>query len=498
MEGKLSILMVSAEVHPLAKVGGLADVMGALPRALADAGHDVKIALPFYKQIRDGDLKTSPVKGAGEFDVPFGDTTVAAKAYSARLPGSKVEVLLIENERFFGRDGVYSSAATGEAFSDNAERFIFFSGAVLRLARLTGYKPDIIHCHDHQTGFIPAWLRDEPKAGPYFKDTGIVYTIHNLAYQGVFPRKMGYVAGFSEHMMKPVGGIEFHGDVNMMKAGIIYSDTITTVSPTYAREIQTEEFGHGLEGVLTSRARDLVGILNGVDYSVWNPESDKLIPYRYSIQDQTGKRLCREHLIKRLDLKVPDGVPIVGMISRLVDQKGFDLVAAALDRLIDLDLALVILGTGEKKYHDLLGEYAGRYPGRVSVNIAFDEELAHQIEAGCDMFLMPSKYEPCGLNQMYSMKYGTVPVVRKTGGLADSVIDLDASPDSTGFVFEKYSADELFGAVERAREAYRDGNAWSELMLRAMKRDFSWQHQARQYIDTYVATLKKRKVVTES
>ena len=498
MEGKLSILMVAAEVHPLAKVGGLADVMGALPRALADAGHEVRVALPFYKKIKDAGIKASPVKAAGEFDITLGDVTVAGKAYSTKLPGSKVEVLLVENDRFFGRDGIYSSATTGEGFSDNAERFIFFSKAVLRLARLMNYRPDIIHCHDHQTGFIPAWLRDEPNSDPYFKDTGIVYTIHNLAYQGVFPRRMGYVAGFSEHMMKPMGGIEFHGDVNMMKAGIIYSDTITTVSPTYAREIQTEEFGYGLEGVLKLRERDLVGILNGADYSVWNPESDNLIPYRYSAQDQTGKRMCREHLLKRLGLKLPEGVPLVGMISRLVDQKGFDLVAQAFDRMVGLDLGFVILGTGEKKYHDLLSEYAGRHRDRVSVNIAFDEELAHQIEAGSDMFLMPSKYEPCGLNQMYSMKYGTVPVVRKTGGLADSVIDLEASPDSTGFVFEEYTADALYEAVSRAREAYRDGNAWAELLQRAMTRDFSWKQQSRQYAETYAATLKKRKVVTES
>jgi starch synthase len=405
-------------------------------------------------------------------------------------------VLLIESDRFFGRDGIYSSAATGEAFSDNAERFIFFSKAALRLARIMNYKPDIVHCHDHQTGFIPAWLRDRPDSEVFFKDTGIVYTIHNLAYQGVFPRKLGYVAGFSEHMMKPMGGIEYHGEVNMMKAGIIYSDTITTVSPTYAKEIQTEEFGHGLEGVLKSRARDLVGILNGADYSVWDPETDKLIPYRYSTRDLTGKRLCRSHLIERLGLKVPEGVPLIGMISRLVDQKGFDLVAKAFDKIIGLDMGVVILGTGEKKYHDLLSGHAERHPDRVSVNIAFDEELAHQIEAGCDMFLMPSKYEPCGLNQMYSMKYGTVPVVRKTGGLADSVIDYDESEDSTGFAFEEYSSDALFAAVSRARRAYSDGNGWEELALRGMKRDFSWQQQSREYLNTYVTTLKKRKVVT--
>jgi starch synthase len=498
MERKLSILMVSAELQPLAKVGGLADVMGALPRALAEAGHEVKIGLPFYKKIKDGDIKTARVKGVGEFDVPMGDWTAAAAARSTRLPGSKAEVLLIESDRFFGRDGIYASEATGEVFSDNAERFIFFSKAVLRLVKAMNWKPDIIHCHDHQTGFIPAWLRDDPLSGGYFSESGVIYTIHNLAYQGIFPRKIGYVAGFSEHMLKPMGGVEFHGDVNMMKAGIVYSDTVTAVSPTYAKEIQTPEFGYGLDGVLKSRSRDLLGILNGADYSVWNPESDKLIPYRYSVQGLDGKQLCREHLLKRLGLKVPGGVPVVGMISRLVDQKGFDLLAKAFDRIIDLDIGLVVLGTGEKKYHNLLKEYASRYPDRVSVNIAFDEELAHQIEAGCDMFLMPSKYEPCGLNQMYSMKYGTVPVVRKTGGLADTVMDFDASADSTGFVFEAYQADALYDALRRARETFKDKAAWNDLMARGMKRDFSWQRAAGEYIETYVATLKKRKVVTES
>ena len=496
MPDKFSILMVSAELHPLAKVGGLADVMGALPRALAEEGHQVKVALPFYKKVKDGGYKPGPVKDAKEFDVPLGDTTVSARAHSMKLPNSRVEVLLIENDRFFGRDGVYASETTGEAFSDNAERFIFFSRAAVRLAGLMSWTPHIIHCHDHQTGFIPAWIRDNADYDRHFSDTGVVYTIHNLAYQGIFPRKTAYMAGFSEHTMKPMGGVEWHGKVNMMKAGITYADTITAVSPTYAREIQTPEFGYGLDGVLASRARDLVGILNGADYSVWNPESDQLIPYRYSLKGLDGKRLCREHLIARVGLKMTEAVPLVGMISRLVDQKGFDILGKALDQVMDLDIGLVILGTGDKKYHDLLTRYREKYPRRVSVNIAFDEELAHQIEAGCDMFLMPSKYEPCGLNQMYSMKYGTVPVVRKTGGLADTVIDVDASLDSTGFVFEEYSGDALLQALRRAREAFKDARSWRDLVLRGMDRDFSWRQSAREYIDTYEATLKKRKVVT--
>jgi starch synthase len=297
-------------------------------------------------------------------------------------------------------------------------------------------------------------------------------------------------------MLRPAGGIESGGNINLMKAGISFASTITAVSPTYAKEIQTAEFGYGLEGILKDRSSDTVGILNGADYTVWNPETDKLIPANYSAGRPEGKVACRKHLIERLDLEVGDDVPLIGLVSRLVGQKGFDILTEDFDRIMDLDIAIVILGLGDKAYHDRLTKLAGRFPGRLSVNLAFDEELAHQIEAGCDMFLMPSKYEPCGLNQMYSMKYGTIPVVRATGGLADTVIDFHESDDSTGFTFKKYTAGALLTAMERARKVFADGDAWKKLVHRAMSLDLSWPRSAEIYEQVYLDTLKKRRVVT--
>jgi starch synthase len=296
-------------------------------------------------------------------------------------------------------------------------------------------------------------------------------------------------------MLKPMGPLEFHGEVNMMKAGIMFADTITAVSPTYSEEIQTPEFGYGLEGVLKARSQYLTGILNGADYSVWNPEHDKLIPCNYSAQKPDGKAECRKHLIKRLGLSVGDQTPLVGMISRLVDQKGFDIMTEVFDDIMALDVGLVILGLGDRKYHDMLTAAAARHPDKVSLNLAFDEELAHQIEAGCDMFLMPSRYEPCGLNQMYSMKYGTIPIVRKTGGLADTVVDYDLSDESTGFVFGEYSSRALLEAIGRARKAYTEQDRWAGVLARAMSLDFSWDRAAAAYEDLYLVTLD-RKVVT--
>ena len=491
MERNLSILMVAAEAHPLAKVGGLADVMGALPRALGDLGHDVRLVLPYYGSMRGKVQSPVKVKGAELLDIALGDRTYPASAWKTKLPQSKVDVYLIESSDFFDRAGIYVDAESGEPFKDDAERFTFFSRAVLRLVKRLDFDPDIIHCHDHQTGFIPAWVKYPPASSGLPDGLRTVFTIHNLAYQGDYPKEIGYKAGFGEEMLKPSSGIASGDRVNMMKAGIAWADTITTVSPTYAREIQTAEFGYGLEQVLTGRSKDLVGILNGADYGVWNPEHDGFIPCKYSPRKPHGKQKCRWHLIERLNLDVDTGTPLVGIVSRLVSQKGFDILSEAFDRLMGLDLAFVVLGLGEKRYHDSLTEAASRYPGKVSVNLAFDEQLAHQIEAGCDLFLMPSRYEPCGLNQMYSMKYGTIPVVRGTGGLADTVTDHASPGESTGFVFKDYSAEELYKAMQRARDAFRDTDEWAGIIQRAMAKDFSWDRAAKSYAQVYLKTLQK-------
>jgi starch synthase len=498
MERKLSILMVAAELHPLAKVGGLADVMGALPKAIEKQGHRVSIALPYYGTVRQKDISTHPVKGLNAFDVALGDRAFPARVRSTRLPGSKVEVFLIGNEDLLGRGGIYNDPGSGRPYEDNADRFVFFSRAVTRMLKSMNWYPDIIHCHDHQTGFIPAWVATTSLENVYPESLRTVFTIHNLAYQGVYPREIGYRAGFGEAMLKPMGGIEFHGDVNMMKAAVTFADTITTVSPTYAKEIQTPEYGYGLEEVLRSRSEHLVGILNGADYSVWDPKKDKLIPARFDHKKPDGKQKCRQKLVERLGLKIGEETPLIGIISRLVAQKGFDILTEVFDRVMGLDVGFVILGLGEKQYHDKLAAMAERYTGKVSLNLAFDEELAHWIEAGCDMFLMPSKYEPCGLNQMYSMKYGTIPVVRSTGGLADTVTDFAESSDSTGFVFKEYTGEALLGAVERAREAFSAKDTWGQLIQRAMNRDFSWDRSAEAYESLYIATLGRRRVVTTS
>ncbi len=498
MNDNLSILMVSAEAHPLAKVGGLADVLGALPKALAGLGHDVRIALPYYRTIKDRKVQVDKVAGVSRLEITLGDSKRIATVGLTGLPESPVKVLLVGNDGLFGRKGIYTDPQTGKDYADNAERFIFFSKAVLRLIEAIGWQPDIIHCHDYQAGFIPAWLKTSLSQNDFLKEIGTVFTIHNLAYQGVYPKDVGGTAGFGEDMMRPMGPIEFYGKINMMKAGITFADTITTVSPTYAKEVQTPEFGCGLEGVLKSRSEDVVGILNGADYEVWDPAIDRLIPSRYTQGDLEGKMKCKQSLLKRSGLRADEASPLAGIVSRLVDQKGFDIMMAAMDAIMGLGMSLVVLGMGEKKYEDALRIYSKRFPGRISITIGFDEELAHLIEAGCDMFLMPSKYEPCGLNQMYSMRYGTIPIVRKTGGLADSVRDFDESADSTGFVFTEYSARALVATLERARKVFVRQDQWKNLVLRAMAQDFSWARSARTYHEVYSTMLDRKRAVSRS
>jgi starch synthase len=498
MKPNLSILMVSAEVHPFAKVGGLADVLGALPKALAGLGHQVKIALPYYRAVKEKHLETRVVRGLERVEVELGSARRIAAVRTACLPGSSVEVLLIENDDLFGRAGIYTDPATGKDFPDNAERFVFFSRAVLQALDAMPWQPDVIHCHDHQVGLIPAWLKTSLAGGQRFRDVGTVYTIHNLAYQGIYPLAVGQMAGLPEDLTRPMGALEFYGKVNMMKAGIVFSDIITTVSPTYAREIQTEEFGYGLDGVLRSRSSDVVGILNGADYEVWDPSIDALLPRKYTRENLEGKAVCKRQLCKRLGLKADASTALVGMVSRMVDQKGFDIVVEAMDALVGLGVSLAVLGTGDKKHSDALSAYARRLPGRVAVTVGFSEELAHLIEAGSDMFLMPSKYEPCGLNQLYSMRYGTIPIVRKTGGLADSVRDSDDGEASTGFVFADYSAKAMVAAMERAVKAFARKDQWKELVGRAMAEDFSWGRSAKTYQEVYSAVLERRRTVSAS
>jgi starch synthase len=382
---------------------------------------------------------------------------------------------------------------TKEAWPDNDDRFIFFCRGVIETLIRLGWKPDIIHLNDWQSGLIAAMLKTEFADEPLFKNTKVVFTVHNAAYQGVFPKESFAKTGLPEKTFK-TEGLEFHGNINLLKAGLMYADAITTVSPTYAKEVRsTKEYGYGLEGVFKKKARKTHGILNGMDASIWNPEIDKLIPKMYSAEKLEDKQENKKALCDHFKLPYDPRVPVIGIVSRLADQKGFDLIEEKLEDLMKMDLQLVVLGSGEKKYEELFTKAAKKYKKKVGAHIGFDEELAHLIEAGADMFLMPSKYEPCGLNQMYSLRYGTLPIVRATGGLADTVEDLDAKPKAgTGFVFEKYGAKPMLDAIKRALHAFGDEKIWHAAQKRAMAKDNSWDASAQKYIELYKNLLKKK------
>lgn len=486
MKGTFNVLYVSSEVAPFAKTGGLADVAGALPKALKDMGLDVRIMMPKYGFISERKYVLREVIRLREIPVRLGEREYVVSAKSAFLPDSKVQVYFIDYPPYFDRESPYVNPSTGKDWSDNAERFALFSRAVLEVLRVLHWQPDVIHCNDWQTALIPAYLKTQLKDDPFYAKISTLLTIHNLAYQGVFEEDVVEVIGLPRELFGPGGPVEFYGKVNFLKAGIVFADAISTVSERYAEEIQTEEFGAGLDGVLRSRKDDLYGILNGVDYSVWNPETDEFIPHKYSISDLSGKQRNKEALLTQVGLPYDPNIPVIGMISRLAEQKGFDLLIEAMDQLMALDLELVILGTGDPKYHKLLEEYAKKYPEKLSVNLRFDEPLAHLIEAGSDMFLMPSRYEPCGLNQIYSLKYGTIPIVRETGGLADTIQDYDPQTGKgTGFVFKEYSAEAMLAAVRRALNVYQDKTTWTKIMKTAMRQDFSWNVAAKKYVSLY-------------
>jgi starch synthase len=400
----------------------------------------------------------------------------------------------VENRAFFGRAGVYSSPKTGKGYDDNAQRYAFYNRALLEWIRAHDWIPHILHGNDFHCGLMPAYLRTRYGDDPALSGIKTVFSIHNLAYQGRFPNNIFPQLDLPQQLAEPMGALEFFGELNYMKAGLVFSDVINTVSERYAQEIQeSSEYGAGLEGVLTSRRADLYGILNGVDYSQWSPESDQLIAHRYGRDDVAGKEKNKKALLKDFGLPQPTGrVPLVGMISRLADQKGFDLILQRAEEILNLDLQLVILGTGQKEYHRQLQNIQTRYPKKMGLALTFDNRLAHQIEAGADMFLMPSRYEPCGLNQMYSLRYGTIPIVRATGGLADTIIDADQDPKGgNGFVFHQYLSEEMLAAIGRAIRAYGDQNRWKKLMMQAMGFDFSWSRSAEKYRQLYDRALQR-------
>jgi starch synthase len=475
------VLFVSPEVVPFAKTGGLADVAGSLPKALKKLGCDVRVVMPLYRMVREGNF---PLKKTVEgIRVQVGGRAVEVDIYESTL-AEGLPVYFIERDEFFDRSNLYGTSR-GDYF-DNDQRFVLFCQATLALAPLISFQPDIFHGHDWQTGLIPAYLHFLRARDPFWAHTASLFTIHNIAYQGMFDPDIIPLAGLPWETYSP-SGLEFWGSVNLLKSGIVYSQIINTVSRKYGLEIQNEEYGYGLEGILSYRRKDLFGIVNGVDYESWDPKTDPLIAASFQADDLSGKKACKIDLLKQFNLSEErQAYPLLGVISRLADQKGFDLLAAVMDRLIEKEVTLVVLGTGEEKYHQLFSELAAKVPQKIGLRLAYDNTLAHKIEAGSDMFLMPSRYEPCGLNQIYSLKYGTIPIVRATGGLDDTIQSFQARDQSgTGFKFQEYQAEAFWQSLEEALQTYEIPHLWRALMRNALSQDFSWEHSAREYLRLY-------------
>ena len=487
---KLRIAHVASEMAPLCKVGGLADVVGALAFEQARAGHETVVALPRYAALRiPDDWERRPF---GAFDVPFGMGREPARFEWIAAPGGP-QVLLIEHlggRRFFDRPGIYDDPKSGEGYPDQAERYLFFTRAALEGLKLLGQRIDVLHAHDHQTAWAPCLVRTHDASHPVFQGVATVLTIHNLGYQGIHDAWVLGLAGFGLEQFYAGGPFEFWGRVNFLKVGLAFADALTTVSPRYAREIQESgEYGLGLEGVLRRRAADLHGILNGIDTTAWDPAADAALMSAYDRDHLDAKAPNRAALRAEAGFPAAPDWPIVGMVSRLAEQKGFDLVEAAAAELMKLEARFVILGAGQPHYHEMLRRLAALHPGRLHFREGYDDALAHRIEGGADLFLMPSRYEPCGLNQMYSLRYGTVPVVRATGGLADTVEEFEPlTRRGTGFRFDRFEAAEMLSALRRALAIHRQSDLWRTLQRNGMAVDFSWRASALRYEELYAQT----------
>ncbi|MDD4953634.1 MAG: glycogen/starch synthase [Candidatus Omnitrophica bacterium] len=450
----MKIVMCASEVVPYAKTGGLADVTGALPVALEKLGHEVVVIMPKYKNIKD----------------------------DSAIMGKNIKVYFIKGDNYFGRESLYGDK-NGD-YKDNLDRFSFYCRQSLDLLKKIKFAPDIIHVHDWQASLIPVYLKTLYAGDVFYKGIKTILTIHNIGYQGLFPKEEFPKLGLDWSFFN-IECLEFYDKVNVLKGGMVFSDIINTVSPTYSKEIQAKEFGFGLDGLLNKRKDSLFGILNGLDYSIWNPESDKFIAANFSLQDPEAKAKDKGDLQKLCKLPLKKDIPLFGIVSRLAEQKGFDILAEAMEEICKMKLQLVILGTGDLRYHLVLEEMVKKYPGVISLNLKFDDSLAHKIYAGSDIFLMPSKYEPCGLGQLISLRYGTLPLVFKTGGLADTV-----SADN-GFVFDAYGKDGLIACIKKAVRSFKNAQGWKNLMKNAMQCDFSWGESAKEYLRLYELAKKR-------
>ena len=472
---------MSAELTPLAKTGGLADVSASLATYLHEAGHDVRVLIPRYARIDKAGVDIEPVAALSDLSLRFGSHQQKFAIDKTVIPGTEVPVHLLRCPELYGRDGIYTQDA------DEHLRFLLLSRAAMEMCQRTGFAPQIFSCHDWQTALVPLFLRTSYAWDALFHNTKSVLTIHNIGYQGMFP---AYILDQLE-----LRGAEHHlhqddlkdGVINFLKAGVLYADLITTVSPTYAREILSDDYGMGLNHLLRQRVDTVIGILNGVDYREWDPATDKYLPANYSPEDMAGKAVCKSGLARAMGLEDMPGRPLIGIVSRLVGQKGIDLIADVVPRMLtQRDFALAVLGSGEPRFERLFENMQQRFPGRVSFYRGYHNELAHLIEAGSDMFLMPSLYEPCGLNQMYSLKYGTVPIVRETGGLADSVSQFDVDDGTgTGIMFRDYNPAGLEWAINRALDLFDNPPLWRKIVANGMARDYSWQRQVARYVELF-------------
>jgi starch synthase len=485
---QLKILFLSPEAVPFAKTGGLADVAGSLPEALNRLGLNIRLLLPLYTMVRESKIKLHLL--FNDLKVPLGGGLLSVRVWEAQTREG-VPVYFIEREDMFDRPQLYGTAL-GD-YHDNLERFTVYSHGALRIAEELSFAPDVIHCNDWQSGLVPALLKGPYSNSPFVGNARTIFTIHNLGYQGIFPVEKLWLTGLPREAFFHPEGLEFWGKISLLKAGIVYADSITTVSPTYAREIQTDNAGMGMEGILHHRRSALTGIVNGVDYHVWNPAEDRCLTAPYSLKKIAGKRRCKEALIKEMQLdRSLTTQPLLAMISRLDTQKGLDLLIKILDNILSLNVGLVILGAGDASIQEALKTTATNNPGRVALTVGFDEPLAHRIMAGADMLLIPSRYEPCGLTQMYALKYGTIPVVRATGGLDDTITPFNPQTGKgNGFKFTAYKPKAFLRALQKAVELFHNAGAWRKLRTNAMKEDFSWDRSARSYLELYNTTMGK-------
>jgi len=488
---KVKVVMVTSEAAPFAKTGGLADVASSLPKALRALGAEVALIMPYYKAVARGNFGE---KRVARIKVPVGAVKFAVTVYKTKIPGTTIPVYFLAYDPYFYRDGLYQEK--GLDYVDNAERFTLLCRGALELIVKQELKPTCIHLHDWQTGLIPLYMKEF--YDKEFAGTGTLFTIHNAGYQGNFDKKYFPVTNLSWGRFE-MRDMEFFGRFSFLKAGILHADVVNTVSERYAQEIQTPEFGFGMDGVLRARRADLFGVLNGIDYTVWNPRNDPFIAKAFGLGRMRGKGVCKSALEEENGFSHERKKALVGIISRLADQKGFEIFVDGIDRILQFPCRYVLLGTGERKYHRLFNEINKRHPAKFVAHLTFDEKTAHQIYAGADIFLMPSQYEPCGLGQMIAMAYGTIPVVRETGGLRDTVIDVDERPRlGVGFTFERYTARAMVAALARALTVYGKPRRWSNIVRRGMMKKFSWEKSAREYMKLYRRTANKSRKVPNS